>query len=179
MSKLKNEENIIRRAKEGDVTAFEEIIEAFQDVVYTKSYYIMGNQEDALDVMQSVFLKVFMSIKRFKGQSMLSTWIYRITVNTCLRELKKRKRIPPAEVDIELTPIDKTIQSEEEVIAEKVLNKLPDPYRVILIMREMSDMSFKDIAKELKIKENLAKVRAFRAKNRFKQLMKEYLKDGE
>jgi RNA polymerase sigma-70 factor, ECF subfamily len=178
MSKLSNEEEIIVRAKAGDISAFEIIIEAFQDVVYTKAYYIMGNKDDAMDIMQSVFLKVFLSIRRFKAKSLLSTWIYRITVNSCLRELKKRKRRPPAEVDINTTPTDKTIQVEEENIALQILSKLPEPYRIILILREMDELSFKEIADQLKIKENLAKVRAFRAKKRFRQLMKEYLKDG-
>lgn len=179
MSKLANEENVVKRAKAGDTQAFETIIEAFQDVVYTKAYYIMGNRDDALDIMQSVFLKVLLSIRRFRGGSLLSTWIYRITVNTCLRELKKRKRVPPLEVDISLTPTDRTIQSDDEDIAMKALAKLPEPYRIILVLREMEDLSFKKIANKLKITPNLAKVRAFRAKKRFKQLMKEYMENGK
>ncbi len=179
MSKLANEENVVKRAKAGDTQAFETIIEAFQDVVYTKAYYIMGNRDDALDIMQSVFLKVLLSIRRFRGGSLLSTWIYRITVNTCLRELKKRKRVPPLEVDISLTPTDRTIQSDDEDIAMKTLAKLPEPYRIILVLREMEDLSFKKIANKLKITPNLAKVRAFRAKKRFKQLMKEYMENGK
>ncbi len=179
MSKLANEENVVKRAKAGDTQAFETIIEAFQDVVYTKAYYIMGNRDDALDIMQSVFLKVLLSIRRFRGGSLLSTWIYRITVNTCLRELKKRKRVPPLEVDISLTPTDRTIQFDDEDIAMKTLAKLPEPYRIILVLREMEDLSFKKIANKLKITPNLAKVRAFRAKKRFKQLMKEYMENGK
>jgi RNA polymerase sigma-70 factor, ECF subfamily len=179
VSKLANEENVVKRAKAGDTQAFETIIEAFQDVVYTKAYYIMGNRDDALDIMQSVFLKVLLSIRRFRGGSLLSTWIYRITVNTCLRELKKRKRVPPLEVDISLTPTDRTIQFDDEDIAMKTLAKLPEPYRIILVLREMEDLSFKKIANKLKITPNLAKVRAFRAKKRFKQLMKEYMENGK
>ncbi len=169
---------LISRAKRGEEKAFAEIVENYGDRVFTEAYYFMNNREDALDVSQLVFLRVFQNIKHFKGESLLSTWIYRITVNTCLRELKKRKRRPPDPDDEEIDPQEEVLRSEEEAIALKILSQLPEPYKAILIMREMNDMPFKDIAQALGISINLAKVRAFRAKQRFKQVQEE-MKNGK
>lgn len=174
MSNDKSEEkNLIERAKKGEESAFAEIVELYADKVFSEAYYIMNNREDALDASQLVFLRVFQNIRHFKGESLLSTWIYRITVNTCLRELKKRNRKPPEPDDDDPDPQDEVIRNEEERTAMEILAKLPEPYRVILIMREMNDMPFKDISDVLGISVNLAKVRAFRAKARFKQLLEE------
>jgi len=174
VSSDKNEEkNLVERAKKGEESAFAEIVELYADKVFSEAYYIMNNREDALDASQLVFLRIFQNIKHFKGESLLSTWIYRITVNTCLRELKKRNRKPPEPDDNDPDPQDEVIRNEEERIAMEILAKLPEPYRVILIMREMNDMPFKDISDVLGISVNLAKVRAFRAKARFKQLLEE------
>ncbi|HPL90122.1 MAG TPA: sigma-70 family RNA polymerase sigma factor, partial [Caldisericia bacterium] len=174
MSSDKSEEkNLVERAKKGEESAFTEIVELYADKVFSEAYYIMNNREDALDASQLVFLRVFQNIKHFKGESLLSTWIYRITVNTCLRELKKRNRKPPEPDDDDPDPQDEVIRNEEEKIAMEILAKLPEPYRVILIMREMNDMPFKDISDVLGISVNLAKVRAFRAKARFTPLLEQ------
>lgn len=164
---------LIKSAKRGDETAFAQIIELYGDKVFSEAMYLMGNREDALDASQLVFLRIFQNIKHFKGESLLSTWIYRITINTCLRELKKRNRKPPEPDDEEENPEDEVIKSEEQKVALEILSEMPGPYKAIIIMREMNDMPFKDIADELGISVNLAKVRAFRAKQRFKQLLEE------
>lgn len=177
MSKLDNELQIIRQAKAGNEDAFVEIITAFQDKVYTEAYYILGNREDAMDITQEVFLKVILNIGRFKGQSMLSTWIYRITVNTCLRELKRKKRRPPQDIEDSVDPQEVVFRTDEEKIALKILAKMPEQHRVVLVLREINELPFKDIARLLGVTENLAKVRAFRAKKRFQSLLKEH-QDG-
>ena len=168
-----NEIDLINRAKKGDETAFAQIIELYGDKVFSEAMYLMGNREDALDASQLVFLRIFQNIKHFKGESLLSTWIYRITINTCLRELKKKNRKPPEPEEDEPNPEEEVIKSEEQKIALEILSDMPKPYKAIIIMREMNDMPFKDIADELGISVNLAKVRAFRAKQRFKQLLEE------
>ena len=168
-----NESELVNSAKLGDESAISKIVELFQDKVFTEAYYLMNNREDALDASQLVFLRIFQNIKRFKGESLLSTWIYRITINTCLRELKKRGRKPPEPEDEQTDPQEEVLKSDEERLALEILSRLPEPYRAIIIMREMNDMPFKDIADALHITVNLAKVRAFRAKQRFKQLLEE------
>jgi RNA polymerase sigma-70 factor (ECF subfamily) len=164
---------LIELAKKGDQEAFDQLIDLFGDRIFTEAYYLMGNREDAMDVSQLVFLRIFLGIKRFKGESKLSTWIYRITINTALRELKKRSRKPPLDDSEDVDPQDEVIRHDEQKIALKALNRLPQQYRAIIVMRELNDMSFKDIADSLGISVNLAKVRAFRAKQKFKTIVEE------
>ena len=164
---------LVELAKKGDERAFDELIDKFADRIFTEAYYLMGNREDAMDVSQLVFLRIFLGIKHFKGESKLSTWIYRITINTALRELKKRSRRPPIDDSDDIDPQDEVIRHDEQKLAMVALDQLPEQYRAIIIMRELNDMSFKDIADSLGISVNLAKVRAFRAKQKFKTIVEE------
>lgn len=88
----RNEKLLVSKAKAGDVAAFEQLIEAYQKKVYNLALRMTGNQEDAADLAQEAFIRVFRSISGFKEQSSFSTWIYRITTNVCLDEIRKEKQ---------------------------------------------------------------------------------------
>jgi RNA polymerase sigma factor (sigma-70 family) len=87
-----NEQDLIKRLKEGDEAAFKELVTSWQDMVYNTSLGIVQNEMDAQDVAQEVFVKAYESIHGFKGESKLSTWLYRITVTRSLDYLRSRKR---------------------------------------------------------------------------------------
>ena len=87
-----NEWNLIERLKNGDEAAFKEIVESSQGLVYNTALGIVQNPEDAEDVAQEVFVQLYESIKSFKGESKLSTWLYRITVSKAMDHLRKKKR---------------------------------------------------------------------------------------
>lgn len=87
-----NEWNLIERLKKGDEAAFKEIVESSQGLVYNTALGIVQNPEDAEDVAQEVFVQLYESIKSFKGESKLSTWLYRITVSKAMDHLRKKKR---------------------------------------------------------------------------------------
>ena len=87
-----NEWNLIERLKKGDEAAFKEIVESSQGLVYNTALGIVQNPEDAEDVTQEVFVQLYESIKSFKGESKLSTWLYRITVSKAMDHLRKKKR---------------------------------------------------------------------------------------
>lgn len=87
-----NEEELIERLKEGDESAFKELVTSWQDMVYNTSLGIVQSETDAEDVAQEVFVKAYESIKGFKGESKISTWLYRITVTKSLDFLRSRKR---------------------------------------------------------------------------------------
>src|SRR5690606_38043435 len=82
------EAQLIERCKQGDTLAFDELISAHQDRVFNTAFRLMGNYEEALDLTQEVFLNCFRKISNFKGDSALSTWLYRITVNTAKNRWK-------------------------------------------------------------------------------------------
>lgn len=87
-----NEWNLIERLKEGDQTAFKEVVESSQGLVYNTALGIVQNPEDAEDVAQEVFVQLYESIKTFKGESKLTTWLYRITVSKAMDHLRRKKR---------------------------------------------------------------------------------------
>ncbi|HBQ25671.1 MAG TPA: RNA polymerase subunit sigma-24, partial [Syntrophomonas sp.] len=85
---------------QGDTRAFEELVSHYHNKIYALAYRYMGNEEDAYDMAQEAFLKAFRSLHTFKGNSSFSTWLYRVTTNVCLDELRRRKRrIIPLSLD--------------------------------------------------------------------------------
>ena len=87
-----NEWNLIERLKQGDAAAFREIVESSQDLVYNTAIGIVQSAEDAEDVAQEVFVQVYESIHSFKGESKLSTWLYRITISKAMDHIRRRNR---------------------------------------------------------------------------------------
>ena len=86
-----NEARLVKRAKQGDMHAFEELILQHEKIVYNVALRMMNHSEDAKDISQEVFLKAYRNIGNFDERSQFSTWIYRITANTCIDEMRKRK----------------------------------------------------------------------------------------
>lgn len=89
---LDNERYLVEKAKSGDKKAFDAMFDGCGKKVYNIALRMMGNSEDALEISQEVFIKIFKSLKSFKGDASFSTWVYRITVNVCLDEIRKRKK---------------------------------------------------------------------------------------
>ncbi|MHC4342215.1 MAG: RNA polymerase sigma factor, partial [Planctomycetota bacterium] len=85
-----SDETLISRARSGDAAAFDALILRHQDRVYNMAYRMLGNREDALDLSQEVFLTVFRSLGRFEAKARFSTWLYRVTVNRCRDEIRRR-----------------------------------------------------------------------------------------
>ena len=86
-----NEREILEKAKGGDIESFEQLVEQYQKRVFNIALRMIGNYDDAAELAQEVFIRVYKSIKNFKGESLFSTWVYRITTNVCLDELRKRR----------------------------------------------------------------------------------------
>ena len=88
-----SDEELVEKIKKGDIDAYEEIIKKYENKVCGIIYHMIKNQNDVEDLAQEVFIKVYKNLSKFKGDSSLYTWIYKITVNLCLDEVKKRKNI--------------------------------------------------------------------------------------
>ena len=86
------ESELIKKAKKGDIAAFEELVRLHEKKVYTIAYKYMGNYEDAGDITQETFIKAYQVIETFRGEASFGTWVYRIAANKALDELRKRKK---------------------------------------------------------------------------------------
>ena len=183
----KEEQSLIKRCKDGDFRAFRELMEQYQSRIYSVCYGILRNREDARDVVQEVFIKVYNSLKTFKGESGLYVWIYRIAVNTSVDYYRKRKRKmkiiehafkekkegPPA---IRLdTPRDVTLNLELKEMVTKAINTLPDKHKGVIILREIEGLSYQEIAKILRCSEGTVMSRLFYARKRLMTVLKKYI----
>lgn len=176
-----DEAELVRRVQAGDEAAFREIVERYQSKVFSIIYGILRNHNDAEDIAQQVFAKVYFSIKNFDFRSSLLTWIYKITVNECYDYLRKRKvRKLVYESDfteeesqrIQLSepgrdqgpPIDDVLARRD--LALKLLARLPAEERDLLLLKEVEGHSIEELAQMTGINENTIKVKLFRARQK-------------
>ncbi len=188
------EAQLVERCKAGDSQAFDELICAHQDRVFNTAFRLMGNYEEALDLTQEVFLNCFRKIENFKGDSALSTWLYRITVNTAKNRWKYQQSRglnrmtsmdAPMEADDEERvkqypdnqPTPRKVASDREAMAyfEKQLENLNAEHREVLVFRYMEELSYEEIADILGLSLGTVKSRIHRARNELRDIMAEYL----
>jgi len=175
---------LLARVREGDREAFGELVSKHKTAVFSAIYSIIGNTQETEDIAQEVFINAYTTAGSFKGKSSFSTWLYRITVNKCMDYLRKRKRKEHYEVELDkeeglklkglaMNSADSGYQNTErqelQEIIQKVLNSLPEKYRVILVLREIEELSYQEIARVMKVSVNKVKVLLFRARQKMKE----------
>ena len=172
------ERDMVRLLQAGNEAAFRQFVERYQSKIWGVAYGILGNREDADDIAQQVFVKVYFSIKSFEGRSSLYTWIHRIAVNECYGFLRKKRVSPSIESEsaddsvpdrVQMTP-DPSPRSDTVVLQRDFLNKLlarvPEQDRQLLLLRELEGYSVAQLAEATGINENTIKVRLFRTRQR-------------
>ncbi len=155
----------------------ENLYEQYSEKIFKYLYYLTGHVDEANDLTQETFYQVILSIVRFKGDSQISTWIYSIARNTYLKHLRKEKKALAFEESY-FTDQKCTRLTPEEILEKKetlasiamVLNKLPENYATVLILRDKEGLSYKEIGSIIKISEASVKVTIFRARKKFKEM---------
>jgi RNA polymerase sigma factor (sigma-70 family) len=140
-----------RRLADGEDNAFTEVVDRYSRKVYALCYRVLRDEEDARDMTQEVFVRVYSKRRSFKGGSSLYTWIYRIALNMCLSRLKKQRAgmIPLDDVEPYLAAPDESGSEEGHALARRVaraIESLPPKQRAVFAMRFYDQMAFKDIA---------------------------------
>jgi len=182
-----NEQLLLEKAKAGDVAAFEELIEAYQKKVFNLALRMIGNADDAADLAQEAFIRIFKAISGFKEQSSFSTWVYRITTNVCLDEIRKRKNRRVISLDEELHMDDGDIKRQVESdgprpdeaaereelrrIVNEAINSLPVEQRTAITLRDLNGMSYDQIAQILDCPAGTVKSRINRARQALKNVL--------
>ena len=172
---------LVQRAQAGEETAFREIVERYQSKVFSIVYGILRNHNDAEDIAQQVFTKVYFSIGSFDFRSSLLTWVYKITVNECYDYLRKRKvrrlvyesdfsqedalRAEGMEQARDQRPSVETAVADRD-LALKLLARLPEQERTLLLLKEVEGHSVEELAEMTGINENTIKVKLFRARRK-------------
>ena len=174
-----NETELVRRAKQGDKKAFSELVTNHSERVYNLALRILRNKEDAEDILQETFLTALEKFNTFDGRSAFFTWIYRIATNASLMKLRRKKIVytefpdnPDLEKNIENTafidwsqdPTANVQDKELKSILDKSINKLPEIYRTVFILRDLEYLSIKETVKILEISEENVKIRLRRAR---------------
>ncbi len=175
------EAELVKRVQAHDEMAFREIVERYQSKVFSIIFGILRNRNDAEDIAQQVFAKIYFSIKNFDFRSSLLTWIYKITVNECYDYLRKKrvrklvyesdfsdedaKRMEASEPAVDgQQPIDKQLAQRDLIV--KLLGKLSEEDRSLMLLKEVEGHSVEELAQMTGLNENTIKVKLFRTRQK-------------
>ena len=147
-----DEKQLIERASRGEADAFNALLGAHEKQMYAVALRMCQNRDDAQDCLQEAMIRVFRAISGFKGQSSFSTWLYRITMNTCLDELRRRKNRPNTSLDNMVdqgwSPVDEGMSPERHAMnseTRRQLNaaiaRLPEDMRSAIVLRDIQGMT--------------------------------------
>ncbi|MGI6434773.1 MAG: RNA polymerase sigma factor [Syntrophomonadaceae bacterium] len=173
---------LVKQTLQGNEEGFEKLVKRYQDKVYTLCYRYSGNDEDAYDLAQEAFIKAYRSLGTFKGSSRFSTWLYRITTNVCLDEIRRKKRRIQAQsldqpvegADGEMArivlddnlPIDALYEQQEQVqYIQSLLMQMKPEHRMVLLLKDIMEFSYEEIAQMLNISSGTIKSRLSRARD--------------
>jgi len=180
----------VRRVLDGDLSAFEELVAAYEKQVYNLALRMTDNPQDAEDMAQEAFLKAYRNLSQYRGESKFSVWLYRIVSNVCLDYLRAQKRrsatsLSVEDEDGEETQLDLPDESgsPEQLLERKLtreavqrgLQSLGEEQRQILLLREIQGLSYEEIGLVLQLEPGTVKSRIFRAR---KKLCAFLLADG-
>lgn len=194
-SKSLDDETLVRQCQHGDPEAMGCLIAKYQDRVYNSILKICTNRDDAAELTQDTFVKVLESISSFRGKSSFYTWLFRVAVNLTLNHCRRRLKFSPTSLDatgdkddadaIRLSqlladskgqdPSAAAQQKELVKLVTEMIGKLSENHRVVLILRDIEQMSYDEIADVLEIEKGTVKSRLNRARNALRELLETVL----
>ena len=186
------EVELVRRARKGDLAAYDDLVRRYQERIYATIYHMTANHEDANDLAQEAFIKAFQALRSFKGGSSFYTWVYRIAVNKTINFLKQRKNKAQmslddldfnAEHDPDLVALisDKTPRREVNLaeLQEKLnaaMQKLSEPHRLVVTLHDVQGLSHEEIAKIMDCNIGTVRSRLFYARQQLQAYLSDYVK---
>ncbi|MBM4169939.1 MAG: sigma-70 family RNA polymerase sigma factor [Ignavibacteria bacterium] len=168
------DEEIIEECLRGNLGAFEELVQKYEKVMYNTALRMVRDPEDAADITQNAFLKVFERLGRYDRQHKFFSWLYRIVVNESLNFLKARKVTIPHDETIPSTtlqPDAKFHQTETTQVVEEALLDLPVEQRIVLILRHFHNLSYREISNVVEVSEKKVKSRLFAGRQGLRKLL--------
>jgi len=189
---------LIKAFLAGDNSAFDKLVINYQNRIFNTCYRILGNYEDAKDSAQDVFISVFRSLKKFRLRSSFSTWIYRITINTCrnkLRSASYRRRRKTLRLynpvdgkeesllmgigDDNRTPVKELARKEKAILIQNAIDSLPDPQRTVLVLRDIEGLTYEEIASITELNLGTVKSKIARARQKLRVYLSSVYSDSK
>ncbi|MEO5996783.1 MAG: sigma-70 family RNA polymerase sigma factor [Chitinophagaceae bacterium] len=180
-----NEKEIISQVLNGDLKVYELLIKEYEKLVYLVISRLVTNKEDAEDICQEVFMKVYKNLSSFSFQSKLSTWIARIAYNTSINYLKKYKGIEMSEQPADINSFHFTNDNPETQLAKKdhaayihqLINQMPVQFKTVITLYHLYEFSYQEIEDITGMPDGTVKSYLFRARKLLKEKLEVYLKD--
>jgi RNA polymerase sigma-70 factor (ECF subfamily) len=187
-----DDDDLVLRSQQGDVRAFDELVERYHGKIYGLTYNMTSNREDAEDLTQEIFVKAFEALPRFRGSSSFYTWLYRIAVNKTINYRKKRNRkramsldqfdqeIKLDDVYHEMTakgsPLRNISLTELQEKLNEALQNLSEKHRTVVVMHDMQGIPHEEIAKVVKASVGTVRSRLFYARKQMQAELMEFIK---
>jgi RNA polymerase sigma-70 factor (ECF subfamily) len=190
------EAELLARVRRGDEPACEEFVRRFGGALFAVAGRLLRSEQDAADAVQEAFLAAFRSIHEFAGGSKISTWLHRIVVNACLMKLRSAKSRPTTSIEGLLPTFDETGHHARRIVAweasplermhteelrarvRECIDGLPEPYRVVLMLRDIEELDTSETAERLGISPAAVKVRLHRARQALRTLLDPIMQSG-
>ena len=190
---------LVKRVRSGDQRAFKLLVERYQRKVYAVALGMLKDKEEAMDVSQEAFVKVYKYLDHFKGDSSFYTWLYRITVNICIDVMRRKNaaggdteefaesiandlseaRIGALGSRLGPNPQKSALRRELAEKIQEALAAVPEKHRAILLLREIEGMSYEDLSRTLDIPKGTVMSRLFHARAKVQKILSEYLELDE
>ena len=182
MQRTADDLELVRAFQGGNEAAFDEIVRRYRNAVAAFIIATLGRASDVEDLSQEVFLRVHQALPRFKPEGSFPAWLYRITVNLCRDEIRKKRLrrflslddmepSQPAFRDHSVSSDSLTMEHEQREVILDALAQVTEKYRTALVLREYEDLSYEEIAWTLGISEQAVKSRIFRAREQLRELL--------
>ena len=184
------DQELAARARDGDQDAFEQLVRDNEKRIYTLALRMTGSREDALDLAQDAFFQAWKALPTFQGESSFATWVYRLTTNLCIdyirRQQRRRETVSAVSLDESDSPFPEPAdpgqdphraleQTELRRAVERGLQALPEAQRQVLVLRELSGLSYQEIGERLDLDLGTVKSRIARARLALRKIL---LQDG-
>lgn len=183
MNKIEDQ-HYINLILNGNPNVFATLVDRYKDLVFTLALKMLTNKEEAEEIAQDTFLKAYHSLNKFKGESKFSTWLYRITYNTCLDRLKKKKKerttsyiedFSEHQTKVIENILDSIDENEKNIAIQECLTELPSEDAFLLILYYFDGQSVEEIAKVIDISTDNVKIKLFRIRKKLATILKKKL----
>jgi RNA polymerase sigma-70 factor (ECF subfamily) len=192
IAEVADERILVKRAKQGDLSAYDELVQRYQERIYATIYHMTANHEDANDLAQEAFIKAFRALRSFKGDSSFFTWVYRIAVNKTINFLKQRKK----RTQMSLNDLDFNAEHDPDLVAlisektprrelnlaelqgklNEAMQKLSETHRLVVTLHDIQGLSHEEISKIMDCNTGTVRSRLFYARQQLQAYLSDYLK---